>query len=596
MKTISEVNMIKRVTAILAAIALAAVPAIAQDAEATDAAIDDAIPFDEDLSVSVTKTEGTGSKSSLAQGIWIEVTSDNTSLIRDIATGEKSGYEFDKSELKSLGNWWFWGDINPLFHLDAEISVWNFDKVLYKANSYGANVPDVTWGDGFQSLASMFFSPIYYGSDAGVGAFNKLGFNVTTPIVNVHMGYGQVKGNGMSKFTGIYNILDRWDDVGNGFVELTNGKSVQQFGKVKVNALAALSLMRASFGTYDLIDVNYDDKVDAALTFGSTTTSSELFRYNEQNCNAASFYLSAAPISLLKIEAHALTNFGTDVTYDVKTNSAVAGRVTFTKDALTANVMESYAGKNAQSVWGKDSTINPDTATTQANFWWDVNSFVSFGFDEGFTMNDVAALSDGLWTIRNEPMIDFHFDELLGKEVGASLYGVYNVDRIALATSADRPWVPYLEEAGIELTASDIGIKKLTADYAAYFTYNDWNATDGKEYNMFYNSIMLNADITSSLNVHAGSIIRVQSGDSATVVPYAFALGASIATGLSGKPKFWTHFTYGMNPYEYYNYSLFRYDYPANAIAHRSYRLNCTDKTTDNTNSHISFGLIWDLK
>src|SRR5574344_1293318 len=416
MKTISEVNMIKRVTAILAAIALAAVPAIAQDAEATDAAIDDAIPFDEDLSVSVTKTEGTGSKSSLAQGIWIEVTSDNTSLIRDIATGEKSGYEFDKSELKSLGNWWFWGDINPLFHLDAEISEWDFDKVLYKANSYGANVPTVTWGDGLQTLAKMFFSPIYYGSDSGVGAFNKLGFNVTTPYVNAHLGYGQVKANGMSKFTGIYNILDRWDDVGNGFVELTNGKSVQNFGKVKVNALAALSLMRASFGTYDILEVNYDDKVDAALTFGSTSTPSELFRYNEQNDNAASAYVSFAPLDMFKFEVHGLTYFGTSASYAAATNAAIAGRITFTKGAITTNVMESYAGENVLSVWGKDSTINPDTSTSQANFWWDVNSFVSFGFDEGFTMNDVAALSDGLWTIRNEPMIDFHFDELLGKE------------------------------------------------------------------------------------------------------------------------------------------------------------------------------------
>src|SRR5574344_1901534 len=300
MKTISEVNMIKRVTAILAAIALAAVPAIAQDAEATDAAIDDAIPFDEDLSVSVTKTEGTGSKSSLAQGIWIEVTSDNTSLIRDIATGEKSGYEFDKSELKSLGNWWFWGDINPLFHLDAEISVWNFDKVLYKANSYGANVPDVTWGDGLQSLAEMFFSPLYYGNDNGVGVFNKFGFNINTPFVNAKIGYGQLKANGMSKFTGIYNILDRWDNVGKGFLELSNGKDAQQFGSVKVNALAALSLMRASYGTYDILDVTFNDNAAVALTFGSTSSASELFRYNEQNDNAASAYFSFSPITMLQ--------------------------------------------------------------------------------------------------------------------------------------------------------------------------------------------------------------------------------------------------------------------------------------------------------
>jgi hypothetical protein len=595
--------MIQRVTAVLAAMTLAVVPAIAQNAEKTEDVTataadvaDDAIPFDTDLSASVTKSAGSGSTSSISQGLWIEVTSDNTSLIRDIATSKKSGYEFDKSEFKSLGNWWFWGDINPLFHLDAEISVWDFDKVLYKANSYGANVPTVTWGDGLQTLAKMFFSPIYYGSDSGVGAFNKLGFNVTTPYVNAHLGYGQVKANGMSKFTGIYNILDRWDDVGNGFVELTNGKSVQNFGKVKVNALAALSLMRASFGTYDILEVNYDDKVDAALTFGSTSTSSELFRYNEQNDNAASAYVSFAPLDMFKFEVHGLTYFGTSASYAAATNAAIAGRITFTKGAITTNVMESYAGENVLSVWGKDSTINPDTSTSQANFWWDVNNTVGFGFDEGFTMNDVSALPDGLWTLRNEPMVDVHLDELLGKEVGTALYGVLNVDRVALADSADRPWVPYLEEAGIEVTANDLFVKKIVADYAAYLTYNDWNSTDGKAYKMFYNSIMLNADINDDLSVHAGSIIRMPNVEDETVVPFAVAVGASIKTGLPGKPKFWTHFTYGMNPYEYYNYSLYRYDDPANAITHRSYRLNCTDKTTDNTTSRVSFGLIWDLK
>lgn len=589
--------MIKKVMAILVALMLAVIPAIAQDSDTTDAASsDDEIPFDVDLSSSVTKSQNGGSSSSIAQGLWIEATSDNTSLIRDIATGEKSGYEFDKSEFKSLGNWWFWGDITPTFHLDAEIGVWNFDKVLYKANSYGANVPDVTWGDGLQSLAEMFFSPLYYGNDNGVGVFNKFGFNINTPFVNAKIGYGQLKANGMSKFTGIYNILDRWDNVGKGFLELSNGKDAQQFGSVKVNALAALSLMRASYGTYDILDVTFNDNAAVALTFGSTSSASELFRYNEQNDNAASAYFSFSPITMLQFEGHALAYFNTTADYDVKDSSAVAGRITFTLNTITAKVMESYAGPDVLTVWGKDSTVNPDTATTQADFWWDLNSFISFGFDEGFTMNDASALSDGLWTLRNEPMVDFHFAELTGKDITTSLYGVINVDRIALATSESRPWVPYVEEAGIEVTMNDLFVKKIVADYAAYVTYNDWNETDGKEFNMFYNSIMLNADINDSLNVHAGSLIRVQNGDDATVVPFAVAIGASIKTSLPGKPKFWTHFTYGMNPYEWYNYSLFRYDDPSNAIAHRSYRLNCTDSGDDNTTSHISFGLIWDLQ
>ncbi|MFA6937081.1 MAG: hypothetical protein WCQ67_02490 [Treponema sp.] len=600
--------MVKRITTILAATALALTPMFAQDAGAVDNAASEAtgaveatstdeIPLDLDLSNSVTTSSEGGSKSNIAQGLWIEVTSDNTSLVRDIATGKKSGYEFDSSSLSSFANWWFWGNITPSFLLDAEIGVWNFNKTLYQANSYGANVPDTTWGDGLQSLAQMFFSPLYYGNDSGVGVFNKFGFNITTPVVKARIGYGKLKANGMSHFTGIYNVLDQWEDVGNGYLEITNGEKIQKFGNVTVNALAALSLMRASYGTYDMLGVNVGEKFNSTFTFGSTSTESQLFFYNKQNDNAASAYLSLAPIDMLKFEAHGLTYFGTSQEIGLD-SSAAAGRVTFTHGPVSADVMQSFAGAKVATVWGDNTTVNADTATTQADFKWDVNNIVSFGFDEGFIMNGMDALADGLWTIRNQPMVDVNLADLTGKDITTSLYGVYNVDRIALATSADRPFVPYFEEAGVEVTVSGIAkyLKKLTADYAAYVSYNDWTAADGKAYNMLYNSIMLNADITDALNVHAGSLIRVPNAEDATVVPFAVAVGASVKTSLPGSPKFWTHLTYGMNPYEYYNYSMYRKDDPSVGYAHRTYLLNCTEKTTDNTTSHISFGLIWDIK
>ena len=588
--------MIKRITMILAAMTLIAIPVFSQETQTTDEAADDAIPFDVDLSQSATQSAESGTKSTVAQGLYIETTSDNTSLVRDIATGEKSGYEFDKADFSSYANWWLWGDITPNFHIDAEIAVWNFDKVLYKANSYGANVPDVTWGDGVQSLAEMLFSPLYYGSDGGVGTFNKFGFGIITPFANVKIGYGKVKANGMSEFTGIYTILNRVDDVGHGFLEVTNGDRIKKFGNFEVNALGALSLTCGTYGMYDILDVKYNDIVDGAITFGSSTTATELFRYNEQNENAVSAFVSISPMSMLKIELHGLTYYGTSQEMGLN-SSAAATRVTFSTGSITAKLMESVAGEKVSSVWGRDSTLYADSATTRADFWWNVNSLVGFGFDEQFALKDADSYIDGLWTLRNEPMVDLNFAGLTGKEISTSLYGVYTVDRIALATNADRPWVPYLEEAGIEVVAADVApfLKKVTADYAAYITYNDWSETNGKTYRMFYNSIMITADINESLSVHTGSIIRVQNGSDATVVPFALALGASVKTGLPGKPKFWTHFTYGMNPYEWYNYSLFRYDDPSNHITHRSYRLNCTDSSKENTTSHVSFGLIWDL-
>lgn len=569
-------------------------------AQATDFEDDDYIPFDEDLSIiggEETASSEVVPKSSIAQGLWIEAMSINKSIIRDIATGEIPGYEFDNSQFKSYANWWFWGDINSNFHLDAEISVWDFSKTMYQANSFAANVPDVTLGDGFQSLASMFFSPLYYGNDDGIGVFNKMGFNIVTPYVLTRIGYGQLKENGMSAFTGIYNVLDRWDDVGNGYLEISNGNDIKEIGKIKLNILSALSLMRGTYGTYNFIDVSMEEYFRGVVTFGSTTTSSELFRYNEQNENAVSLYLSSSFLDMFNVQLHGLTSYGTDENPFIE-SSAIAGLIGFEKDSIKTTLSQKFAGEFAKTVWGDDETLGVDTATTQLDFWWDVNSLISFGFDEGFVMNDIDSLSTGLYTIRNQPMIDFNFLDLIEKDIFVSLYGVFNIDRIDLTTAPENIFAPYFEEAGIELALTDVFtfIPKLTFDYAAYLTYDDWNSTDGKKNNMFYNSFMLNIDLSNSMSINSAAIIRSSTEELTTLVPFGFAIGFSTKLSFIGSPRFWAHFTYSMNPYEYFNYSLYRKDDASVGYAHRTYLLNCTDSVYANTESNISLGLIWDLK
>ena len=62
------------------------------------------VPIDEDLTDAITKAaapQGAASGPSLMQGIWIEATSQTDFLIRDIATGEVSGFEVDENHFKS---------------------------------------------------------------------------------------------------------------------------------------------------------------------------------------------------------------------------------------------------------------------------------------------------------------------------------------------------------------------------------------------------------------------------------------------------------------------------------------------------------------
>ncbi len=560
------------------------------------------VPLDEDLSNAVTVAQSGGeaaSGPSLAQGIWIETTSDVNFLIRDIATGEKSGFEIDSNHFKSNANWWFWGDIGK-FHLDAEIAVWNFDKVMFKANSYGGNVPDVTFGDGLQSLIEMFFSLPFNGNDDGLGSLNKIGLNLAFPYVEVLAGYGGLKANGMSEFEGIYNVIDRWPDVGKGFTELRTGKALESVGDFSIKGVAALSMMRGTYGMYDILDVGYRDFMRFALTFGSRTTAEQLFYYNTADLNALSAYFSIQPISFLKAELHGIGTFGQDLAFGA---SSIAGalRVSYMSDVFTASLKESYAGADVHSVWGSDGqaydNINADNLVTDVNLSWST-PFKPLTVSAGLTLmlNDVDSLSDGLMTLRMQPVFDLDLNELVSKDITAGLYGVFDIERLATATSASRNLVPYMDEAGIELVFADAipFVKKLKADYGFKFNYSDWNETDGLKWNACYNSIMLSADITERINVHAGSVIRVYSEKEAAQVPFGFAVGAKFADiPLPGHPFFWVHACYGMNPYEDNNYSLYRADDELNKPAHRTYLLNSLDQNM--TKSQISLGLVWSL-
>ena len=616
------VNKIKK-TLLCMVLALTASLSFAQEAD--DGFV---VPLNEDFSKAITvssvATTPTGPMANVKQGLWIETTSSNQSLIRDIATGKKKGYEFDNAHFISEANWWFWGDITDNFHLDATISIWEFDKTLYQANSYGANVPDVTWGDGLQTLFSMPFSFIYNMNDDGVAMFDKLGFTMTSPFVDVKLGYGDLKANGMLDFDGIYHVIDRWDYVDKGFTEVSLGKDLRQFGDITLNATAAFSMMRGSYGLYDLLDVKYGDEknptVQAALTFGSYTNEEELFRYNEQNINAASAYFAVNPLDPLKLELHALGTFGTDVDLD-KDAVAVAGRLGWNAEKWSVSVMESYSATNVNSVWGSDGTdyddINANTSTSQVNLFAEVLQPLSFGLDETVTyvLNDEEGASKhnqykGYASFRTQPYFDIDLSSILQNDITAGLYSVVRVDKLASATNTDGSTKVLFNEAGTEFTFSDFipGIKKLTFDYAVKANA-EWEMESSKvesnnnyDIGEMFHSVMLTAEVSDDLLFTVGALYRNYSAtlkSSFVEQNLGLACGFKVKkTPLPGHPQFWMHFTYGMDPYEDLNYSLFRADDSSCKPLHRTYLLNTLDDTTGNANvsSYVRLGLIWDLQ
>src|SRR5574344_91062 len=560
------------------------------------------IPVDADLSNSVVQTAGTASGPAVKQGLWIEATGKNTSLIRDVSKGTKKGYEFDNAQFVGEANWWFWGDFSPSFHIDAEISVLNFKKTLYQANSYGSNVPDVTWGDGIQNLAGSLFSPISGFNDDTPGSFNKMGFSISGPYVKARLGYGALKENKMSSWTGIYNMVDYWKDVEKGFVEINNGNSIKHFGAVDVYALAATSRMRGTYGTSDVLQATVAEKYSVAATIGSTTSADELFRYNENNDSALPIYMSAQPIDMLKFELHGMTSFGTGEDAS-KDTSAAAAKITFNSAKYQAHVEESLAGVDAHTVWGRDAdTTSRDSkqffansAWTSVGQWFTANDLIKVGLDTDFWMTGASSDANAEWDIRNEPMVDVDLNSVLSKDIAVSLYGVVNTNRLTTDDDENK-WGFNFEEAGIELTTKEIGLKKIVFDYALYMKYNDWTEDDGYKVSDIYHSIMCDAYVNDDWRVTLGSMVHTGDATDDTTIPFGFAAGFIGQTHVKaiGAPRLWMHGVYGMDPYTEYNYVVERYDDDDNKLVHRSYRLNCLEDVYKK--SRISIGAIWDIQ
>lgn len=538
-------------------------------------------------------------KSNIAQGLWLETTSITNAIIRDLATGEKSGYEIDNSHFMSNANWWFWGNVTPNIDLDAEIAVWNFDKPIYQANSYGANIPVVTVGDGLQSILAMPFSFLYNGNTDEIGALSKMGFTLRTPLVDIKLGSGNLQENGMSEFTGIYTVLDRWPNVGKGFTEIKNGKSFKKIGQTQIDVLVALSMMKGTYGFYDIVSANWNDTFKLAGTFASYTTEEELFYYNKENINAVSLYTFYAPIDVLSFELHALNSFGTSIENPANAY-ALAGRIQGNFNSFWFSVSESFAGSEVNSAFGVDGTsyddINANTLTTQLLCAWDTNSIFFIELDELLSVHDTNDLSNGFINLRSQLNIDFDFASLIQKNMTIGLYGVYGLDRLDTATSQTQNVIPYFDEAGIQYTAYDFSfIKKLQFDYAYSVSYKSWE--EGKSYktDVLYNSCMLGADLTDTVSAHLGSLIRLKQEADASFVPFGIAAGLKInKIPILGNPLFWIHATYGMNPYSENNYSLYRADNSMNKNSHRTYLLN--DVYENYTTSQIGFGLIWNIQ
>lgn len=522
----------------------------------------DAVTTTEDI----TDTNKSNTPKNLQMGLYITVLSDTGFLTRDIETGEKSGFEFDSQKLYSKGNWWFWGDLGKGRFLDAEFAIWDGTTELYQENSYAANVPDTTIVDGLQNLSSSLFAPLYGLNEEGNPVINKFAATYSTNYLNSKVGFGNLGSAGMSSYTGIYNTLEAWDDTGKGFVEFSNGNSFKQLSdNISLEMMLGLSRVKSSYGLYYLNKVTYSDLINTSVLFASTTSSEELFLYDESMDNAVSLFLEFTPINSFTISTHGIYSF-TNSADDLLNNSAVAIKTDFVSRLYTNRLSLSISGEETKTVWGDDTELALDAIQLKLKQGFILGD-LNLSLNNIATLNEYESGLDGELSVDNQLLITYSLETLLNRAWTTSIY--------TNATFTNDDYIPNPYEYGLNLTTD-----KLVLNYSFI---------DSDEY---YNSISAQLQVTEHFKSTLASIIRVNKDDEdKTFVPFGLACGLSYQSQSKnmGYPEIFLNAVWAMDPYEADGMNLIE----ASNDNFTTYKLE--DLYSDVTESKIRLGINWNL-
>lgn len=590
----------RKILACLGACALAAGGLAAQDG------VDDSfeIPLEIDMSVAPAADPApgaAGAKSPLSMGLWLEASQDSAFLTRDIATGEKAGLEYDSTILSTKANWWFWGPVAEGLVLDLEVGLWEADLPLYQADSYGANVPLTTLTDGVQGLAGILFAPLWGLNGEASPGINKFLAKLQGPLVAVSLGYGEVPDEKRRELTGIFSVIDQWDDAGKGFLELEAGDAPKHpGGDVNLDFLGGFSRTRGEYGMYGFVRGGFTGIFDLLVHAGSTSTSTELFRYDEQNDNAAGLMASFHPFPGLELALHGIAGFGTAQGAMAPDNSALGFRALLDLGTFRMEALQTWAGAGVSTVWGDDTSLHADAFHSLLKPALELQPGVIAGLQADLDLADAWAPVNALATLDAEPWVDLDFGKILGQGFRTRAYGRMTGERIAPATDSSQPVTAYLSEAGLAFATGRMeGLwEALDVRWALIHQPGDWDSTSASlAAGMLYNSLTLTLDLDASFALTAAALVRTDLGGAdASLVPFGAGIGAWWATPWKdlGSPRLWAQAAWGLDPWKDDHRTLYRTDDPDYAADHLTWSLVDLEEATGLM--HLRAGLVWDLQ
>lgn len=487
-------------------------------------------------------------------GTWTILRSDTGFLTRDLATGEKSGFDLDYSLLYASSYWKLQGDILPGWNIYAELQVAEASKYLYKASTVKGEEPEVPFKEGLEDVLESAFHPADAWLNDTSPVLGHFKVRITNPYVNLYTGYKWSKG---TEHVFLFNTSNADDNDANaGFTELSLGEKLSSIGdRVSLDVVVAPNKRLGTDGVYSWFTTTYDDAYTLDLAFNSVTDEESLFNYSRNHRGMFSMGIGAEPLDGLSLKAAYLLSYQVlDKEFQDLTDDSMAWGVegSYQRDTFGVSLTTKLAGPQATTIYGDDDTVKPGNLFIEFAPWVRVYPMkFSLTTNATFT-NELDKIGEEDKYVYYKPQVDVDLSQWVGMSLTTSLYTRMQTDFIG-------------KESDLGFKLMDVGSKTsfknlaeflpgLDVYYALAVEYGTYDVVE-KAYpaEVLYNALLFDASLPQQVGLTTGLIVRtnLKEEDDPTLVPFGMSMGAhwTVPSASLKNPVLFANIEYNFHPY-----------------------------------------------
>lgn len=304
------------------------------------------------------------SKSGLRFGTFTQLNLTSTMLTRSVVDPAKKGFEVDDVQFRAKSYWKLSGEILPKTPVYLEIQAFDGTKDLYRVSNDGVAKY------GFDEFATgIFFNPFNYilGGNPVMGHF-KAGVN--TDYVNIETAYNWAK---PSKREGIIWTTVKDSDSNAGYLQLTNGAAVQNFGDIKLDLGIAPNKSLGSLAMRSWLGLAYSDLVTVDVQWDVKSNSPEGTISKFFNDFDGDIIIGAkGNYAGAELKAQFLLPASKE---EVKDAVAYAVKASYGMDAFGVGLGLHNAQANASMMYGDNDGIDQNQTAIYLNPWGKFSAF-----------------------------------------------------------------------------------------------------------------------------------------------------------------------------------------------------------------------------